>query len=223
MLGAGLSTALSTTPVTVSNLTNIKQISGHGGHACALLADRTTRCWGSNGSGELGNGTTASSNVPVANALWINDVTKITAGHFSTCALRASGTVWCWGIISANGAEKTVKYPENIPYLEKVTEVTTGFHNHCVRFGSGTLKCFGTNQDGNIGSGSGGYSSGNKFLPNSVRYLPAPAKSVEQGFFMHACAILVTGQVACWGNNQIGQLGNGTFTNSSVPVIVQNL
>lgn len=222
-LGAGLTVSRSTTPVTVSNLTNITQISGHGGHACALLADKTTRCWGGNTSGELGNGTTVSSNVPIANVLWINDVIKIEAGHFSTCALRASGTVWCWGIISANGVEKTAKYPENIPYLEKVTDVATGFYNQCVQFKSGTLKCFGRDQDGNMGSGSTSYSSGNKFLPNSVRYLPAPAKSVVQGYFMHACAILVTGQVACWGHNGLGQLGNGTTTNSSAPVLVKNL
>lgn len=65
-------------------------------HACALLADGMVRCWGDNGSGQLGDGTIAPRTIPVAVSGLVG-VRQIAAAGGSTCALLADGTVSCWG------------------------------------------------------------------------------------------------------------------------------
>ncbi|MFZ3266287.1 MAG: choice-of-anchor D domain-containing protein [Terriglobales bacterium] len=66
-------------------------------HTCAALANGTAECWGANYTGELGNGTTTASNVPVPVSS-LTTVKAIASEEESTCALLADGTVQCWGI-----------------------------------------------------------------------------------------------------------------------------
>jgi hypothetical protein len=70
------------------------------GHTCALISDGTVTCWGYNGYGQIGDGDTTNSNVPVAVAggvLTNKTVIDIAAGGYHTCALISDGTVTCWG------------------------------------------------------------------------------------------------------------------------------
>ncbi len=65
-------------------------------HFCALLADRTVRCWGNDTFGQLGARSEGdSSAVPLEVAL--TDVTQLATGDSHSCALRGDGSVWCWG------------------------------------------------------------------------------------------------------------------------------
>jgi alpha-tubulin suppressor-like RCC1 family protein len=87
----------SSTPVAVTGLTTATAITAGGGaHACALSADGTAKCWGYNGSGQLGNGTNIDSSTPVA-VTGLTTASAIAAGGFHSCALLANGTVKCWG------------------------------------------------------------------------------------------------------------------------------
>jgi hypothetical protein len=101
-------TSQSSTPVPVKGvggvgtLSNVTQISAGGSHTCALLTDHTVECWGYNGGGQLGNGTTTQSATPVqvkdvTGTGPLSNVTQISAGSFYSCALSSSGTV-CWGV-----------------------------------------------------------------------------------------------------------------------------
>ncbi|HEX3759962.1 MAG TPA: RCC1 domain-containing protein, partial [Kofleriaceae bacterium] len=60
------------------------------------LQDRTVRCWGANEHGQLGDGTTDPSNVPVV-VPGLRDVASLATGHRTSCALTAAGQVLCWG------------------------------------------------------------------------------------------------------------------------------
>jgi alpha-tubulin suppressor-like RCC1 family protein len=89
------STTCSTTPVAVMDLSDATAISAGG--ACALVSNGTVECWGYNAYGELGNGTTTSSPIPVA-VSGLSGVTAIASSGSFACALVAGGAVECWGI-----------------------------------------------------------------------------------------------------------------------------
>src|SRR3990172_3894490 len=80
---------------TTSPLSNATIAAG-GNHTCALLASGSVQCWGWNGNGQLGDGSTANSLTPVA-VSGISSATAIAAGSGHTCAQLASGGVQCWG------------------------------------------------------------------------------------------------------------------------------
>ena len=85
-------------PVAVNGLTGAVSLATGYGHACALLADATMRCWGENREGQLGNGTTADPGTPHAVAVnGITGVTAFTTGAYHTCAVLGNGTLKCWG------------------------------------------------------------------------------------------------------------------------------
>jgi alpha-tubulin suppressor-like RCC1 family protein len=89
----------SATPVTVSGVSGATAIAVGAIHSCALLANGTVQCWGDNGGGQLGNGTSGNSNVspiPVT-VSGLSGVIAIAAGAGHTCALLSNKTVECWG------------------------------------------------------------------------------------------------------------------------------
>jgi alpha-tubulin suppressor-like RCC1 family protein len=105
MIGDGTAVAFRPSPVQVVGLTNVSKLgSGTGDFAtCALKSDSTVWCWGSNispwtsiGTGQLGDGTTISRNIPVQ-VTGFTGAVSVSTGEVSTCAGKNDGTVWCWG------------------------------------------------------------------------------------------------------------------------------
>ena len=96
--------------------------------------------------------------------------------------------------------------------------VSAGNNYTCALISNGTIKCWGSNERGRLGIGS----TASSVLPSQVVVGITAAIAVETGD-LHACALLNDGTVQCWGDNDDGQLGNGTMTSSSTPVTVYGI
>ena len=242
LLGNGTmgSTAFSLTPTPVSGIstaTPATAISVGSSSACALMADGTVQCWGSNTQGELGTGSFSGpqvcdthncSTVPVP-VTGLSNVTMISVGGLAdvVCAVKSDGTVWCWGsnLYSqlGNGSTATeVDAPVQIGGISTATAVSVGYSSVCALLADGTVQCWGNGQDGQMGNGS---TNTNQTTPVTVSNItaanPATAISVNEN---SACALLADGTVECWGYYALGALGNGVDTsNQTTPVPVINL
>ena len=202
----GACTALwSTSPVLVRGLSDAVRIDAGYATVCAVLADGTASCWGSDDGGQLGDGMTTDSASPVAVQGLVN-VASIAAR--ASCAVTNDGLLSCWG-----GANLT---PVIVPELSAVESVTGGLHR-CVLLGEGTVRCWGTNDHGQLGDGTTVDSS----TPVAVQGLSAVVQITGSG--AHSCALLDDGTAKCWGWNGYGQLGDGTTVDSSAPVAVPGL
>jgi alpha-tubulin suppressor-like RCC1 family protein len=186
-------------------------------HVCILVDGGAVRCFGSNGNGELGNDSTATSASAVS-VQGLSNVRALAAGSFHTCALLESGAVKCWGTNGSgqlgDGTLETRLVPVDVPILgTNVVALAAGAAHTCALLGGGGVKCWGANDEGQLGNNSTIASR----VPVDV---PIIATSISAGVSaQHTCAGTATG-VKCWGSNRKGQLGNGSTESSLVPTDV---
>jgi alpha-tubulin suppressor-like RCC1 family protein len=225
-LGDGTTIDERATPVAVSGLsTGVEAIAAGDEHACALLDGGGVKCWGSNGEGELGDGTTRNRRTPVAVSGLSAGVQAISAGDSHTCALLDSGGVQCWGDNEdgqlGDGTRKSRPTPTPVSGLARgVRAIAAGDSHTCALRDSG-VACWGLNEDGELGDGT---TTKRSTLPVSVTGLPGGLRSITAGSdSFHTCAVLTDGGVRCWGDNDRGQLGDGTTVNRSTPVALDAL
>ena len=231
-------------PVRVTGITTATQIAVGYDHSCALLASGHVDCWGINGKlgkgGELGIGTftgpetcaneAACSNVPVQVSGLTNPV-QITAGGNHACALLASGQIDCWGYNERGELGVGTTSDSNVPALVSgvatATQIAAGFSLSCARLASGHVDCWGIDQGGQLGNGQphGAEACYNEEpcsrTPVQVSGLTTATEVAADE--AHSCALLVGGHVDCWGYNPYGDLGDGTTTNSTIPVPVSGI
>ena len=212
-LGDGTTTTR-TTPVSVTGLSGATAIVAGEVHTCALLLDGTVKCWGDNNFGELGDGTTVlSSTVPVS-VSGLSGVMDLSAGARHTCALLSDGTVKCWG--------DYVNVPVSVTGLSGVRDIAGGELHTCAVLFDGRVKCWGSNDQGQLGDGTVADSA----LPVTVtgaNALPGMGATVISAGVYNTCALLSDGTGKCWGDNSLGQLGDGTTTLRNTPVAVIGL
>ncbi len=198
-------------------------IAAGGAHTCALLHGGVVKCWGANESGELGNGGMTNVSTPQAVAWLSSGVMAIALGRYHTCALMSRGAVKCWGYNQwgqlGNGGMTDASTPQDVAGLSSgVTAITAGFNHTCALMSSGVMKCWGANVHGELGNG--GWSDAS--TPQDVAGLSGGAMAIVAGG-AHACALMSSGSVKCWGENEFGQLGNGGTTDASTPQEVTGL
>lgn len=197
-------------------------ISSSGGHTCALDSGGGVKCWGYNEYGQLGNGNTEDSAIPVAVSGLTSGVTAIMAGYMHTCALTTVGGVKCWGDNRdgqlGNGTTINQTTPVDVSGLTSgVTAITAGYQT-CALTTTGGVKCWGWNENGQLGDGT----TTNKSTPVDVSSLTSGVTAIAAGG-EHTCALTTSGGVKCWGRNGDGQLGDGTTTRRTEPVDVSVL
>jgi alpha-tubulin suppressor-like RCC1 family protein len=186
---------------------------------CAKVAGQGVKCWGANQWGELGIGVTGG-DFPAPQSIVSPgaNVKGIDGGSQFSCALLKEGVVKCWGQnFSGNlGTGDTVATNAPtiaVPLPAPAREVATGALHVCARVEGGDVYCWGGNYTGSLGIGPGP----DQPLPTApVDFGGRRAKAIASGA-LHSCAVLGNGTVRCWGENTVGQLGDGTVTNSGVP------
>ena len=216
-LGAGKVAAYSATPLAVKGLRGAKAVSTSGPTSCALLVGGTVKCWGYNGTGQLGNGTTINSLTPVAVA-GISSAIAVSVSETHSCAVLSGGVVQCWGYVS--DAQNSLT-PVAIPGIATAKSISVGYFlsasDSCALLSGGTIDCWGSNQFGQLGNGT--VSAFPTSTPVAVSGI-STATAVGTGG-PDTCALLAGGSVECWGGNGQGELGNGTNRSSSTPVVVR--
>jgi alpha-tubulin suppressor-like RCC1 family protein len=224
MLGDGTSTQR-LTPVNVYGLTSgVAAIAAGGGHACALTTGGGAKCWGYNVSGQLGDGTTTFPYIPVDVSGLTSGVAAIAAGGGGpTCALTTGGGVKCWGGNNSgqlgDGTTTQRLTPVDVSGLTSgVAAVAAGVSYTCALTTSGGVKCWGDNDSGQLGDGT----TTQRLTPVDVSGLTSGVAAVAAGYW-HTCALTTGGGVKCWGDNDSGQLGDGTFTTRLTAVDVYGL
>jgi alpha-tubulin suppressor-like RCC1 family protein len=209
-------------PLDVYGLTNnVSDISAGHTHVCALTAQGGVKCWGRNGDGQLGDGTTRSSAVPVDVVGLGSSIIKVSPGLDHTCALTATGAVKCWGNgwigQLGDGVNHVSPTPVDMVGLSGgVTDITAGEDDACALVDGG-VKCWGFNFYGELGN----QSSQNSTVPVDVFELNTGVLSIASGEFYN-CAVTNAG-AKCWGAGWAGQLGDGTTNGYWQPVDVSGL
>jgi alpha-tubulin suppressor-like RCC1 family protein len=189
-------------------------------HTCAVTRGGRLFCWGDNGSGELGDGSSGAMQTRPVRAL-LDGVTDIAGGSSVTCAV-AHGNAYCWGSNLDGNLGNGAQGPGSlVPVLAVggARRVTLGEQHSCALTSSGGAKCWGANYLGTVGDGT--ITSANVLSPTDVLGLGSGVAQISSGDGFHTCARSVGGGLRCWGSNSIGQLGIGAInTNSATPLTV---
>lgn len=217
--------------VAVSGAQNWTQVGAGQTHTCGLDAAGAAFCWGGNQWGQLGNGGTADSRVPVAvavNPAVVSPLRAISVGANHSCVLDSARQVFCWGdnrrfqlgvanLAACPPSSGSADACSTTPVRQGAytggsvfmfTEVSAGGDHTCASNGQ-DVQCWGDNTWGELGKGMHGSASGGPSGLPSVLGAYLPGVSAGDG---HSCALRTTtsGTSAdCWGDNHYGQLGGG--------------
>ncbi len=186
-------------------------------HTCVLLADGTVACFGHNTELQTGSGEASEDVLAPTRVAGITDAVDVAAGSGHTCALRSDGTVWCWGGGSLGrlglGGRPFDPPPPNrttptptLPIAGTVAQITAGSAHTCAVTTAGELWCWGDNSSAQAGR--------DYTLENAVTApaLVASLDDVEEagaGSY-HTCVRRTSGEHLCFGDDSVGQLGNGS-------------
>ncbi len=209
------------TPIDLPTGRTATSIVGGADHTCAILDTGDITCWGSDGSGQLGNGAATGDVTAPPTPIDLpagRTATAITAGTDHTCAILDNREVTCWGNDGSGqvgngtttGDVAAPPAPIDLPTGRTATAITAGTNHTCAILDTGDITCWGSDIEGQVGNGSVG---GDVTAPPDAVDLPAGRTAAAvAGGNEHTCAVLDDGNVTCWGNDSLGQLGNGPPT-----------
>lgn len=204
--------------------------SGHM-HSCALLNNGSVMCWGSNIYSQLGDGTTTERYAPVAvkdGAGILSNVSSIATSGVHTCALLNTGSVRCWGLNLSGQLGDGTQTNQSTPVpvkdggveLSNVAALAAGGGHTCALLETSSVKCWGSNHFGELGDGTQTDQSTPVFVMDGASELSNVSAIAASGG--HTCALLKSGSIKCWGENDFGQLGDGTQLNRRAPSAVMD-
>lgn len=218
-------------PGGTGSLGNVQTIVTGTNYVCALKNDSTVWCWGSNSEGQLGDGTKDDALTPLqvagpGGSGYLAGAKSLAAGLTHTCAALIDGSAWCWGKNSDGQLGDGVQIDSLVPvqvvgasgigHLAGVQSVSIGEKHTCANDSSGNAWCWGKNDKGQLGDNS----TTDSDTPVQVTDGSAALSSVASisTTLTSSCAVKQDGTVWCWGENNKGQLGDNSNTDSIVAV-----
>jgi alpha-tubulin suppressor-like RCC1 family protein len=241
-LGNGSRTA-SSVPVTVAGALTFSALSAGDSHTCGVASGGALYCWGSNRFGQLGDSTTMDNTPPTTTDRTTPTLVQgshpfvaVSAGFVHTCGIAAGGSVWCWGLNNAgqfgNGTRTTAVSSYPIPAATglSLVSISSSANYSCGLTAAGDIWCWGfkgTDTFGQLGYGGRPGSSSPVKVSGGLTWASVSTgvylysdEATNGGTAAHTCGVTTSGTTWCWGDNLIGQLGNGTRTDSYVPIRV---
>lgn len=189
---------------------------------CGVTVDQDVYCWGANGNGQLGDGTTSERDVPTA-AATDQRFAQVSAGGIHSCAVTTGGEAYCWGLNDdsqlGDGTTIIRLVPTAVSTSESFTQLSAGHYHTCGVTTNDQAFCWGNNGAGQLGDGT----TIDRSTPALVAWGEIPFQQVSVGaeglsIITHTCGrVAGTANVMCWGDNDKGQLGNGTMDGSQLP------
>lgn len=224
--------ASSPVPLPVAGGLTFTALSIGSGNACGITAAGSAVCWGVRGFGDLGNGTVGFRNVPAPMTGGLA-FTTLSMGEKHACGLVAAGDVYCWGDGSVgqlgNGANLGSPSPVKVAGGHHFVSLGATSGRATCAIASDPLPptaatyCWGSNAMGELGHGTLEASDNVPVLVTGGFNFQSVSTSDDAQAYSTTCGVTTTGVGYCWGSNNSGQLGNGTFTAAPnpAPVAVQ--
>ncbi len=171
------------------------------GHACGIDRSSALWCWGRNVRHETGTGSPEMQLRGAAHVM--DDVSAVAAGAFSTCAIRR-GELLCWGELPIDDVGQVLAQPTPtvMPLGGAVArQLDVMWFHGCAATVDDRLFCWGRGIEGQLGLGT--------TVPSATpREVTGDVRAVTTGF-LATCVELRSGETACSGANERGQLGLG--------------
>jgi len=217
-------------------------------YTCAVMTYGQVMCWGNNDKGQLADGGNETHTTPTLSSL-ITGLSNVDAGRDQNCGLTETGLIRCVSSVATTSLGEAVETnldvavnrfgstvmalndqgvpvqflagsPKLVSQLSNVKDVDSGRGHRCALLNTGEVQCWGTNYFGQLGNDSRQSSTD-----------PEPVKDMLAAYELavgmnHTCVMVPsTGLgdpgIKCWGLNTDGQLGDGTYQTSNVPVNVK--
>ncbi len=223
-------------PLAVDGDLAFATISGGRSHFCATTADFRAFCWGSNYYGQLGTdgvptcleqdaGCAAFRPLPVLGG---QAFTMVVAGGIHSCGITTARELYCWGNNTfgqlGDGTTLGSLVPQRVD-TGHYSAVSVGEFHSCAIAMDGRAYCWGLNDDGELG-GVSAATCMDASEPYPCSTTPVEVEGghrflrISLGRF-HSCGVTDVQQARCWGWNQYGQLGNGTYIGGTPPTRMQ--
>jgi alpha-tubulin suppressor-like RCC1 family protein len=195
----------STVPTTASLITGISGVDAGMNKSCGITSTGLLRCLISDVAQDLG---------------------KLMSGTSSTTKTGLEVAVNRFGpiVIGLNNDGSPVVFQagsaQTISSVQQAIDVDSGLGHMCALLSNGTVKCWGSNEYGQLGINSQTSNANPQLVLNvSAAWQLAVGKN-------HACVLITSktpgkDDIQCWGLNTDGQLGNGSYQNSLIPVFVK--
>ena len=219
--------AESAVPVKVSGISDALEVASGLDHTCALHSTGAVSCWGNNEYGQVGNGRDYITEVlndsfitGPDEVVSLDGAIAITAGSASSCALRETGEISCWGANGSGqlGSREAVflnPSPVSVSDIDDAIGVAAGAGHTCALREGGAVSCFGANIWGELGDGQD-----DLFTSDQVKVVGIDDAVAISSSNHHSCLLHSNGEVSCWGSYWKGPPGDDA-TGDSPPVPIK--